>query len=64
MRRFDAKPVSVRTNEGFTTVCPILTTFVPRSREEESMIYTIIVVLIIVALVVFLMNRTRGRRGL
>jgi len=28
------------------------------------MIYTIIVVLIIVALVVFLMNRTRGRRGL
>jgi len=44
--------------------CPILTTFVPRSREEESMIYTIIVVLIIVALVVFLMNRTRGRRGL
>jgi len=28
------------------------------------MLYTIIVVLIIVALVVFLMNRTRGRRGL
>jgi len=28
------------------------------------MLYTIIVVLIIVALVVFLLNRTRGRRGL